>query len=93
MAYDPKDFIKVSIDTATKVPEKVQFIQVFRNKYWASDDEDNIYFHKGYSSPQCNGQEEITQACMKAFKKMPYTKVIFLEKVFVELDPYKFVNG
>jgi hypothetical protein len=74
-----KDFIKMSLEKATSLPDDGLF-NVFKNRYWVVI-EGNILFYRSYCSPQCNSNVRIMDNTALVCKYGASIKLI--ERVFV----------
>jgi hypothetical protein len=76
---------------ATRMPDKGEFFQVYRNWWWVVTDNDEIIFYCKYGlSPQCNPNESIARSIQEK-EWHPGTHVEQLEVVFVPHDCHDYI--
>jgi len=80
-----KKYIKVKIKKITNIPN-VQFIEIYRNRFWAADNERNIFFYGRNISPICNPNKNIVEKIVSKDSN-PFIKVIFLDVVYIPIIP------
>lgn len=85
-----KDYKKVPIEKATAIPDREDFYQLYKNRYWQVTEDNCVLFylghnHKGYS-PQCN-QSKSTAEYMAKKNIYPWkTRAELIENVFIPHD-------
>jgi hypothetical protein len=77
--------VKVKIKEIINIPN-VQFVEINRDRYWAADDEGNVFFYGKNSSPVCNSNKNIIEKIVSRDSNS-FTKVIFLEAVYTPIIP------
>ena len=76
----PEDFTKVPVSEATNIPPSCQFVEVFRDRYWAVTIDGCLLWYKG-NSPQCNSNRAVTEHLTKGLGH-PGADVLFLPLVY-----------
>lgn len=78
-------YIKKQIKDITSIPN-AQFVEIYKDRYWAGDDEKNIYFYRKYNSPICNSNKNIIEKTVNRDSN-PFTKTYFIKIVFIPINP------
>jgi hypothetical protein len=79
------DLIKKPISKMVEIPDEGIF-QVYKDRWWSTDGE-NIFFYRGYGSPQCNRHKTISER----LGARRGHGVVFLPRVFVPHDCREFL--
>jgi hypothetical protein len=60
MALKPEDFIRVPIHELAN-PQKLGPLMVYKDRWWAIDEEGRALFYRTMTSPQCNVNRAIVE--------------------------------
>ena len=78
-----KEFKKIPVKDIIKVPDKGQFIEIYRNRWWVVTSDDCILNYKEISY-QCNMYESIIKKTCESYKTMFVgCKPVFIEIAFL----------
>lgn len=79
-----KDFKKIPIMEATKIPTTHGQYNLIANMYWCVTEDDCILYYKNWSR-QCNGDINICKHLME-YEDHPGVKVVFLSCVWEKIS-------
>lgn len=86
-----KQFVAYEHGKLQKIPDKGGFYNLYKNKFWACDEEGKILFYGHLTCPQCNSNKTIVDSTV-ASETHPGTSIVFIENIFVPLDIHDYIS-
>jgi len=78
-----REFTKIPIDEAIKIPDKCGLYELLTDRWWAVTEDNCLMFYGKGRSPQCNSNRAIVDKWSR-FEERPPTTPVFIKAVFVK---------